>query len=295
MIFLFIFLFLFFIFLFFRFVSFRLFFEKPFYSIFYSFTDLISFFVHHGWNNLATGQIIAYIGLFGQGKTLSAVHHVVRLYRRYDGLRVYDKFRNKWVIQHVHVISNVSLSIPYENFISLSQIVQASSRFHEYDLENDTLTCIICLGDEFSVQMNSRNFKSNIDATFLNTLLTCRHYHISLIYTAQRFSHVDALLRQVTSYVYDCHKFWRFMTHSKFDAWSLENSSNPESVKPISRFGWFVRDCDYEQYDTLACVGNLARSCAEGDMLSEDEILANQCNTNTSVNISFPKKIKLKK
>ena len=90
MIFLFLFLILFFIFLLVRFVSFRLFFEKPFYSIFYSFKDLISFFVHHGWNNLATGQIIAYIGLFGQGKTLSAVHHVVRLYRRYDGLRVYD-------------------------------------------------------------------------------------------------------------------------------------------------------------------------------------------------------------
>lgn len=295
MIFLFLFLILFFIFLLVRFVSFRLFFQKPFHSIFYSFTDLIFYFVHHGWNNLSTGQIIAYIGLFGQGKTLSAVHHVVRLYRRYDGLRVYDKFRKKWVIQRVHVISNVSLAIPYENFISLSQIVQASSRYHDYDLDNDTLTCIICLGDEFSVQMNSRNFKSNIDATFLNTLLTCRHYHISLIYTAQRFSHVDALLRQVTSYVYDCHKYWRFMTHSKFDAWTLENSSNPESVKPLSRFGWFVRNSDYDQYDTLACVGNLARSCSEGDMLSEAEILANQCNVNNSVNITFPKKIKLKK
>lgn len=295
MIFLFLFLILFFIFLLIRFVSFRLFFEKPFYSIFYSFKDLLSYFVHHGWNNLATGQIIAYIGLFGQGKTLSAVHHVVRLYNRYDGLKVYDKFRKKWVTQRVHVISNVSLNIPYENFISLAQIVQASSRFHEYDLDNDTLTCILCLGDEFSVQMNSRNFKSNIDATFLNILLTCRHYHISLIYTAQRFCHVDALLRQVTSYVYDCHKYWRFMTHSKFDAWSLENASSPESVKPISRFGWFVRNCDYNSYDTLACVGNLARSCSEGDMLSEEEILANQFNLNTSVNISFPKKIKLKK
>ena len=295
MVFVILFIILLFIFLLIRFVSFRLIFEKPLLSIFYSCKDLFSFFVHHGWNNLSTGQIIAYIGLFGQGKTLSAVHHVVRLYNRYDGLKVYDKFRNKWVSQRVHVISNVALNIPYENFISLSQIVQAADRFHDYDLENDTLTCIICLGDEFSVQMNSRNFKSNIDATFLNTLLTCRHYHISLIYTAQRFSHVDALLRQVTSYVYDCHKYWRFMTHSKFDAWSLENCSNPESFKPISRFGWFVRNIDYDQYDTLACVGNLARSCAEGDMLSEDEILANQCNMNTSVNISFPKKIKLKK
>ena len=112
MIFIILFIILLFVFLLIRFVSFRLFFQKPFLSIFYSLKDFLSYFLHHGWNNLSTGQIIAYIGLFGQGKTLSAVHHVVRLYRRYDGLMVYDKFRKKWVIQRVHVISNVSLTIP---------------------------------------------------------------------------------------------------------------------------------------------------------------------------------------
>lgn len=86
----------------------------------------------------------------------------------------------------------MALSIPYEDFVSLQQVVLCAEKNGTYDKENDTLTVTLVLGDEFSVQMNSRNFKSNIDPLFLNTLLTCRHYHISLYYTAQRFGHVDA-------------------------------------------------------------------------------------------------------
>ena len=51
--------------------------------------------------------------------------------------------------------------------------------------------------------------------------MTCRHHYISLYYTAQRFGHVDALLRQVTSY---CDKLWRFQRLKYYDAWELENA-----------------------------------------------------------------------
>jgi len=37
------------------------------------------------------------------------------------------------------VISNVSLSVPYENLVSLEQIVLAAKRNREYDDVNDTL------------------------------------------------------------------------------------------------------------------------------------------------------------
>ena len=131
------------------------------------------------------------------------------------------------------------------------------------------MTCVLVLGDEFSVQMNSRSFKTNIDPLFLNTILTCRHHHISLIYTAQRFSHVDALLRQVTSYVVQCDKLWRVMRQKYFDAWELENANSPSLCKPLRRSGWFVSNIDYNAYDTLACVGNLVKSMKDGDMISE--------------------------
>ena len=206
--------------------------------------DLYHYIRHREYNLCGTGELVAYTGLFGKGKTLSAVHRVVSAYRQYDGKKVWCPRRKKIVSQRVKVISNVALTIPYEDFISLEQIVLAAERNKEYDDEHGTLTVTLVLGDEFSVQMNSRNFKTNIDPLFLNTILTCRHYYISLYYTAQRFGHVDALLRQVTSYVVDCDKLWRFQRQNLYDAWDLENATNTQLITPMSRRCWFVLDRD---------------------------------------------------
>ena len=252
-------------------------------SVWYGVIDMYKYFRYRCWNNCATGTISCYVGLFGKGKTLSAVHKVVSLYKRYNDKKIFDFYRNKWVTQKIHIISNVSLAIPYEDFVSLSQIVAVADRMRSLDEQNDTRTCTIVLGDEFSVQLNSRSFKSNIDPLFLNTLLTCRHHHISLIYTSQRFNHVDALLRQVTSYVYTCNKIWRIMVHEQYDAFDLENASDPTLIKPKRRFGWFIRDAAFNAYDTLACVGNLTKSCKEGDMLTEEQILDLQRNNPVNI------------
>lgn len=239
--------------------------------------DFYKWIRYKRWREFETGELICYCALFGKGKTLSVVHYVRGRYNKYNNKKIYDFNRKKWVTQKVHIISNVDLNIPYEKFIDLKQIVRVAEQFHEQDLKEDTLTCTLVLGDEFSVQMNSRSFKSNIDPLFLNTLLTCRHHHISMVYDAQRFQHVDALLRQVTSHVIQCNKIWRVMVLEKYNAWDLENATMPSMIKPISRFGWFVRNRDYNAYDTLACVGNLAKACANGDMLTEEEIINLQC------------------
>lgn len=241
--------------------------------------DLWYYFKWKEYNLCPTGELVGYTGLFGKGKTLSAVHRVVSAYRQYDGKLVWCRRRHKFVTQRVQVISNVALSIPYEDFVKLEQVVLAAERKDAYDDEHDTLTVTLVLGDEFSVQMNSRNFKSNIDPLLLNTILTCRHHYISLYYTAQRFGHVDALLRQVTSYVVECDKLWRFQRYATYDAWDLENATNTELIAPQSRGCWFVLNSDYNAYNTLACVGNLVKSMKEGDMMSEAEILALQQNT----------------
>ena len=251
----------------------------PFSTVYYGIKDLYLYIRHNLKNLYPTGELVAYVGLFGKGKTLSAVHKVVSAYKKYDGKTVWCSRRKKLVTQRIKVISNVALSIPYEDFVSLEQIVVDAERKADYDDANDTLTITLVLGDEFSVQMNSRQFKTNIDPLFLNTLLTCRHYHISLFYTAQRFQHVDALLRQVTSYVVDCDKTWRLQGNNRYVAWEMENATNPLLLTPIRRQAWFVKDKDYNAYNTLACVGNLKKSMKEGDMLSEEEILALQMNS----------------
>ena len=60
----------------------------------------------------------------------------------------------------------------------------------------------------------------------------------------------------------------------------MENAANVSLLRPIRRRAWFVRDRDYNAYNTLACVGNLKKDMQEGAMLSEAEILALQVNQN---------------
>jgi hypothetical protein len=247
--------------------------------------DLFYYITHKEWNTCHTGELLAYVGLFGKGKTLSVVHRVVGDYFRYNDKPVWCDRRKKFVAQKVKVLSNVSLNIPFEQFVSLEQIIRCADENSALDDVNDTLTVTLVLGDEFSVQMNSRNFKTNIDPLFLNTLLTCRHYHISLFYTAQRFGHVDALLRQVTSAVVDCNKLWRFQRQNVYDAWDMENATNPGLITPISRRCWFVTNGDYNAYDTLACVGNLKKSVKDGDMMTSEKILALQQNQPANMDV----------
>lgn len=254
-------------------VIFRTIILNPHLTLFYLQNDIIKYIRYKLYNQMNTGKLICYTALFGGGKTLSCVHYVIGLYKRYNNKRIYDATRKKWVVQKIHIISNVDLNIPFEKFESLSQIVDVAEYNREFDEKHNTRTCTVVLGDEFSVQMNSRNFKTNIDPEFLNTLLTCRHHHILMVYNAQRFQHVDKLLRGVTTNVIECQKIWRICVQKTYDAWVLENCTDPTTIKPIARHGWFIRDKDFAAYDTLACVGNLIHSVRTGDMESEEEIL----------------------
>ncbi len=50
--------------------------------------------------------------------------------------------RKKLVAQHIKVISNVSLDIPYEDFQSLEQVVLAAEKNREYDDEHDSAVAV---------------------------------------------------------------------------------------------------------------------------------------------------------
>lgn len=264
-----------------HFVSFRLFLAHIFSSLIYGIVDSFLFFYNRIFKICRTGYIYCFSGLFGSGKTLSAVHMINHLYSRYHNTFFYDSKTHKKIHQRVLIVSNVTLNIPYIEFTSLEQIVQLANFYDFFDKEHDTLTNILVLGDEFSVQLNSRNFKKNIDPLFLNTLLTCRHHHIALIYTAQRFNQVDALLRQVTTYTIQCSKHWRFLVHDYFNSWTLENASDPSIIRPVFRSGFFVRNKDFECYDTIACVKNFEKSAANGDFLRPEEILESRASIAT--------------
>lgn len=255
--------------------------------------DIFFYFKYKKYNLCPTGTIVGYVSLsekvFGNGKTLSAVADVVGKYERYNGLMVWDSERRSFVEQRVHIISNVQLlTVPYEHMVSLQQVVAAAERFSRLDQEQGTLTVVLSLVDEAAAQLNSRNFKTNIDPLFLNTLVTSRHYHMSLCYTSQRFNMVDALLRQVTSSVIACNKVWRWQLQNSYDAWEMENAASPSVLRPISIGGFFVLNRHYRAYNTYAVVDNLKKAWKEGDMLSESDILSLQCNNGLNMDAVRP-------
>ena len=249
----------------------------PLHCLYYAAKDGYKYIKYKQGNLRKTGNLDIFCGYFGNGKTLSLVKQVVcREYKRYDGLQVWCSRRNKFVTQRILILSNVDLCVPYEPLTGLAQVCAISKANEVYDDAHDTLTITIVCMDELSVQMNSRSFKDNINAYFLNTLMCCRHYHISFYGSAQRFQHVDKMLRDVTMHVIQCKKIWRFQLNYYYDGFMLENAQDPSLVKPLRRECWFVCDSDYAAYDTLQVVDNLQKSFDENDMLSEAEILANQ-------------------
>lgn len=76
-------------------------------TVYYGVKDIYKYFRFHRWNECSTGTISCYVGLFGKGKTLSAVHKVVKLYKRYNNKRIYDLtgrngLRRKYILSRMY-------------------------------------------------------------------------------------------------------------------------------------------------------------------------------------------------
>lgn len=214
------------------------------------------------------GYIDVYCGLFGQGKTKEAVKRVTRIYKLYNGKMIYDDANRQWVKQEIKVFSNVKLSaIPYIEFTSMQQLVDCQ--------ETNFGVVNIFLIDEASVIFNSREYKSNFNTFALNTILTSRHHRIGIIMTSQRFNHLDALLRQVCSTVYQCsyNSFFHIQRIAKYNAWDLECSKNPNLCKCLLLSYSYTSGYDYSLYDTFAMVEKVRKDCSERSIVTDDETI----------------------
>ena len=241
----------------------------PFKSIYYSILDSFHFIAWKLYNVPNSGFIDCYCGLFGQGKTVSAVQRVRSIYKRFNGKRFFSP-RYGWPCVKINVLSNVELvGMDYEKLTSMQQVVDWTAYAPEH--RNEFLYVII---DEASAILNSRDFQRNFDFFSINALVTCRHYNLGLILTSQRFLLIDKLAREVCQTVFQCKKTWRVIVHGVYDAFELENASNPTDVKPKLFKSIFCDDRVFGTYDTLATVGQIKKACVEGKMKSSEEILA---------------------
>ena len=264
-----------FLLLFFYCHTFRQLILHPFKFLYHLIVDPVLYVLHKDYDRCPTGKINAYVAHFGRGKTLSATAYVADLYQRYNNRRVWDKERKCFVTQKVEILSNVRfVRVPSVPLVALMDIVARAQHNKEIDQEQKTLTVTIVLVDEASAQLNSREYRNNFDADTLNTLITCRQYHISLIYTTQKFKFADALLRGVTQECIKCKKFWRIQKLQGYNADQVEIAGDTSLVKPLYTRSFFITDRIYGNYDTLATVDKLVKDAKEGKMISAQEILA---------------------
>lgn len=259
-------------------VVWRLIITHPWHTSYYAVSDLADWIGNKKYNDCPYGMIKCYIAhagtAFGTGKTLSAVREITAAYKRYNGKRVWDADLGCFVPQRILVLSNVDfLTIPFDRLVSLSQFVKLTDEVLEFDRKNRCRTVTFLLIDEASSQLNSRSFKSNFDAPFISRLLTSRHVRANLILTSQRSGMVDKLMRDCCNLYISCQKIWRFEILRYYDAYKVETAQEPSSVAPLRRTGYFIMDSMFESYDTFAMVKSLEKSCKEGDMLSDEEIL----------------------
>ena len=100
------------------------------YIIPYGIKDIYSFFKYKKYNECHDyGKVITICAsgtkVFGSGKTLSGVHALRYIYDKYDGLEVWNPTEKRFVIQHIHIISNVELTdIPFTYFENEQQLIE---------------------------------------------------------------------------------------------------------------------------------------------------------------------------
>lgn len=242
---------------------------KNFYLVvFYGVLDIYKYFKYKRWREFKRyGKIMCYTGLFGSGKTLSMTHFVRYLYEKYNNQEVFDFEQGKWVVQHIHIISNYTLyGIPYTPLTCEEQL---------YNIEQPKQDITIVLLDEISAIFNNRDYK-NFTPDLLISLLQCRHRKVLFLGSAQRFQMTDKNFRQTMETSSNCKKFWRICRVNLLDAYELENCTNPLMLKPLARQYWFVRDSDYQAYDTNEMVTKLVKTAQEGKLLTSEEIAAKQ-------------------
>lgn len=254
---------------------FRCIFTHPISTLYYILKDTYKYLRFKRWREYKKyGTLCIFTGLFGRGKTLMLTKSARRIYKKYNNKKVFDFKDNKWKTQHIYVVSNVHIEdIPYIELKNLSDMMMYADEKY-----CDNVSCWLFLVDEMSTQVNSREYKSNFSTELLNVLLTCRHYRFQILGSAQRFNHVDALVRQVTQNANECDKIWRLCNVYIYNAWTIENTSDITKIKPLRRKCFFIYDKDYNSYDTVATVNNFKDNVKNGNILTDEEIMQYQSN-----------------
>lgn len=234
--------------------------------------DIYKYFKYKKYNECKFyGKCIALVssGLqsMGCGKTLGGVWLIVNAYNYYNGKMVWNDETEEFQPQKIRILSNVEFTkIPYEPLKDVDDI----ANFHK-SLQKCEVGIVFV--DEGGAELNARNFRTNLSAKTLKSMVTCRHKHMGMIFTSQTFDMLDALLRRITDTVYLCSKVWRSCMIYTANARDYERCENPNYLN-VGKTWYFATDELYSQYDTHQMVEDLTRAWVDGELLTNAEELA---------------------
>lgn len=216
----------------------------------YSVYDIYQYFYCKKWTEFNCYGIKLYVGMFGHGKTLSMTHEARLLYKRYgDSLRFVSNYK--------------LIGIPYIPLVNFNQLLEIGEQ------EDSQYVGTVVLIDEIQSVLSHRNYAS-FPLELLNVLTQQRKKKCYILCSAQRFFMVDKIWRSITTYVVDCNKYWRFQNMRVYDAWDYENAMTPTLVRALSSKWWFVKNADFDSYDTEQMISRNMSA----DFISNDEKLA---------------------
>jgi hypothetical protein len=202
--------------------------------------DLISLIRFKEWKIFKGFGLHLYCGLFGSGKTSSMVHDAYVIAKRFPQVTILTNMQLK-------NFPNWTKIMPLENF---QQIIDAPPN-------------TVILIDEISTVFNSRDWKTEgIPAALLGMLLQVRKERKMILGTAQRFQHVDSLIRQITFSVRDCMCIaGRWNIVKVFNALDYENTiGNTVKTGKIKKvYGFIQTDFHRELYDTMEMVQKMKK------------------------------------
>lgn len=174
--------------------------------------------------------IYIYCGLFGMGKTYSAVRDIIEL--KIKGFNIYSNFSLKFQDGRLNSWKDI-LSIPPNSVIFI---------------------------DEVSDTFNSRAW-SKMPRQIFGYFVQNRKLNIRIVCTAQMFDEVDKSIRNKAKYVIDCHKLGRFAWNNYY----LVSKYNLKKKKPERRVFYDIQDYFSNYYDTYELVKSLSSSEFDSD------------------------------
>lgn len=200
-------------------------------------------------------------------------------------------YANKY--EGLTIITNLKL----QNFPKHTKILPLRSARDILNAPDNTLVLI----DEIGTIFNSRDFaksKESVPKLLFQHICQCRHRHLMIFGTVQRWGFLDKQLRDISADVTVCsawfpHPFSRMVTNVKYDAYEFEQfNSNP--LRPILALGadvFIQTDKVRSLYDTKEMVNTLLTM----EYVSDDEVMRNRCEAPVVVNADYAKKPAKKK